>query len=195
VLGRYKAEVARIAEPVARAVGGLRLQPNQLSCLGLVASVAAAAAFGADQRRLGAVCLALAGALDILDGALARVSGRESPFGAFLDSVLDRYSDLLVLAGLVFLFARLGRLEVVAAVLLALMGTLMVSYTRARAESVDVECRVGFMERGERMLVLIAGALFDLLIPAIWVLAIGANATAVHRIIHTWRATRGGVLR
>jgi CDP-diacylglycerol--glycerol-3-phosphate 3-phosphatidyltransferase len=174
---------------------GLRLRPNQLSFLGLLCSVAAAALFAADQRRAAALGLALAGALDILDGALARASGQVSPFGAFLDSVLDRYSDLLVLAGLVFLFARLGRLEVVAAVLLALMGTLMVSYTRARAESVDVECRVGFMERGERMLVLIAGALFDLLIPAIWVLAIGANATAVHRIVHTWRATRGGVLR
>ena len=150
MLGRYKGEVARVAEPVARAMVGLRLRPNQLSCLGLVGSVIAAAAFAADQRRAGAVCLALAGALDILDGAVARASGQVSPFGAFLDSVLDRYSDLLVLAGLVFLFARLGRLEVVVAVLLALIGTVMVSYTRARAESVGVECRVGLMERGER---------------------------------------------
>jgi CDP-diacylglycerol---glycerol-3-phosphate 3-phosphatidyltransferase len=194
VLGRYKSEVALVAEPVARAMVGLRLRPNQLSCLGLVCSMVAAVAFAADQRRSGALCLALAGALDILDGALARVSGQVSPFGAFLDSVLDRYSDLLVLAGLVFLFARLGRLDAVLAVVLALIGTVMVSYTRARAESVDVECRVGFMERGERMLVLIAGALFDLLIPAIWVVAVGANATAVHRIAHTWRATRS-VLR
>ena len=194
MLGRYKGEVARIAEPVARAMVGLRLRANQLSCLGLGCSMIAAGAFAADQRRTGALCLALAGALDILDGALARVSGQVSPFGAFLDSVLDRYSDLLVLAGLVFLFARLGRLEVVLAVLLALIGTVMVSYTRARAESVDVECRVGLMERGERMLVLIAGGLLDLLVPAIWVVALGANATAIHRIVHTWRATRG-VLR
>jgi CDP-diacylglycerol---glycerol-3-phosphate 3-phosphatidyltransferase len=191
VLGRYKAEVARVADPVARAMVGLRLRPNQLSCFGLVCSVAAAAAFAADQRRIGALCMALAGALDILDGSLARVSGQVSPFGAFLDSVLDRYSDLLVLAGLVFLFARLGRLEAVVGVLLALIGTVMVSYTRARAESEDVECRVGLMERGERMLVLIAGAVLDLLVPAVWVVAIGANATAVHRIVHTWRATRG----
>ena len=95
-----------------------------------------------------------------------------------------------MLAGLVFLFARLGRLEVVVAVLLALIGTIMVSYTRARAESIDVECRVGLMERGERMLVLIAGALLDLLVPAIWVVTIGANATAVRRIVHTRTATR-----
>ena len=194
MLGRYKAEVARVSEPVARAMIGLRVQPNQLSCLGLLCSMVAAAAFAADQRRAGALCMVLAGALDILDGSLARVSGRASPFGAFLDSVLDRYSDLLVLAGLAFLFARLGRLDAVVAVLLAIIGTVMVSYTRARAESVDVECRVGLMERGERMLVLIAGALFDFLVPAIWVVALGANATAVHRIAHTWRATRG-VLR
>ena len=194
MLGRYKGEVARVAEPVAREMLGLRLRPNQLSCLGLVCSMFAAGAFAADRRRAGALCLVLAGALDILDGSLARVSGRTSPFGAFLDSVLDRYSDLLVLAGLVFLFARLGRLEAVVAVLLALIGTVMVSYTRARAESVGVECRVGLMERGERMLVLIVGALVDLLLPAIWVVAVGANATAVHRIAHTWRATPG-VLR
>jgi phosphatidylglycerophosphate synthase len=193
MLGRYRGEVARVADPVARALVGLRLRPNQLSFLGLVGSMCAAAAFAADQRRLGGLCLMLAGALDILDGALARASGQVSPFGAFLDSVLDRYSDLLVLAGLVFLFARLGRLEVVVAVLLALIGTVMVSYTRARAESIDVECRVGFMERGERMLVLILGALLDLLVPAILVVALGANVTAVHRIAHTWRASRGAL--
>jgi CDP-diacylglycerol--glycerol-3-phosphate 3-phosphatidyltransferase len=194
VLGRYRAEVARVAEPVARAMVGLRLRPNQLSCFGLVSSMVAAAAFAGNQLRVGALFMALAGVLDILDGSLARVSGQASPFGAFLDSVLDRYSDLLVLAGLVFLFARLGRREAIVAVLLALIGTVMVSYTRARAESVDVECRVGLMERGERMLVLIAGALLDLLVPAVWLVAIGANATAVHRIAHTWRATRS-VLR
>jgi CDP-diacylglycerol--glycerol-3-phosphate 3-phosphatidyltransferase len=188
MLGRYKAEVGRVAEPVARGLASLGLRPNQLSCLGLVSSAIAAGAFAADQRRAGAVCLALAGALDILDGAVARISGQVSPFGAFLDSVLDRYSDLLVLAGIVFLFTRLGRLEDVVGTLLAVVGTVMVSYTRARAESVGVDCRVGFMERGERLLVLILGALLDLLPPAVWVVALGANATAVHRIVHTWRA-------
>jgi CDP-diacylglycerol--glycerol-3-phosphate 3-phosphatidyltransferase len=190
MLGRYRGEVARVAEPVARALVRLRVRPNQLSCLGLVCSAAAAGAFATDHRRTGALCLALSGALDILDGALARVSGQVSPFGAFLDSVLDRYSDLLVLAGLVFLFTQLGRPGAVAATLLAVIGTVMVSYTRARAESVGVECRVGVMERGERMLVLLAGALFGVLVPAIWVVAIGANATALQRIAHTRRATQ-----
>src|SRR5439155_20548241 len=145
----------RVSEPVARALLGARLRPNQLSLLGLGCSVLSAFALAADRQRLGGFLLALAGALDILDGALARVSAQVSPFGAFLDSVLDRYSDLLVLSGICLLFARLGRLADVVVTLLALAGTLMVSYTRARAESVGVECRVGLMERGERLLTLI----------------------------------------
>lgn len=194
MLGRYKEHVARVSDPVARALLGARLRPNQLSVLGLFCSVLAAAAFVLDRPRLGGLLLALAGVLDILDGALARVSRQVSPFGAFLDSVLDRYSDLLVLTGLVVLFMGRHRIWDVIGALAALMGTVMVSYTRARAESVGVECRVGFMERGERMLTLIAGALLDLLAPAVWVVAVGANVTALHRIVHTWRATRG-VLR
>ena len=194
MLGRYKEHVARVADPVARALLGARLRPNQLTVLGLFCSILATAAFVLDRPRSGGLLLALAGTLDILDGALARVSGRASPFGAFLDSVLDRYSDLLVLVGLVVLFMARNRVWDVIGALVALVGTVMVSYTRARAESVGVECRVGFMERGERMLTLIAGALLDLLGPAVWVVAVGANVTAVHRIVHTWRASRG-VLR
>ena len=191
MLGRYKADVGRIADPVARALLGARMRPNQLTVLGLFWSAVSAAAFAFDRQRWGGVLLALAGICDILDGALARVSGQVSPFGAFLDSVLDRYSDLLVLAGLVVLFGRFGRAVDVLATLAALIGTVMVSYTRARAESAGVECKVGLMERGERLLVLIAGAIFDLLVPAVWVVAVGANATALHRIWHTWRATQG----
>jgi len=190
VLGRYKEHVARVSDPVARALLGARLRPNQLTVLGLFCSGLAAAAFVADYQRLGGLLLALAGALDILDGSLARVSGQVSPFGAFLDSVLDRYSDLLVLAGLVVLFMGKSRVWDVVGALAALIGTVMVSYTRARAESVGVQCRVGFMERGERLLALIVGALLDLLAPAVWVVAVGANVTAIHRIAHTWRATR-----
>ena len=190
MLGQYKEQVARVSEPIARALLGVRVRPNQLSLLGLICSVSAALALATDRQRLGGLLLALAGALDILDGALARVSAQVSPFGAFLDSVLDRYSDLLVLSGIIFLFARLGRVGDVVAGLLAVVGTVMVSYTRARAESVGVECRVGLMERGERLLTLIVGALLDLLVPAVWIVAVGANVTAIHRIVHTWRATR-----
>src|SRR5687767_12041849 len=104
VLGRYKEHVAWIADPVARALLGARVRPNQLTVLGLSISALSAVAFAADRQRLAGLLLALAGALDILDGALARASDQASAFGAFLDSVLDRYSDLLVLAGIGFLF-------------------------------------------------------------------------------------------
>jgi CDP-diacylglycerol---glycerol-3-phosphate 3-phosphatidyltransferase len=190
VLGRYKGEVDRVAEPVARVLLGARVRPNQLTVLGLCVSALSALAFASDRQRWGGVLLGLSGACDILDGALARASGQASPFGAFLDSVLDRYSDMLVLAGLIVLFGRVGRGVDVVATLAALVGTVMVSYTRARAESIGVECKVGVMERGERLLVLIAGALADLMVPAIWVVAVGANVTAAQRIFHTWRATR-----
>lgn len=190
MLGQYKEHVARISDPVARALLGARVRPNQLTVLGLCCSAMSAVAFASDWRRTGGGLLALAGTLDILDGALARVSGQVSPFGAFLDSVLDRYSDLLVLAGIAVLFMSQRRSGDVLAVLAAIVGTVMVSYTRARAESVGVQCRVGFMERGERLLALVAGALLDLLAPAVWVVAAGANVTALHRITHTWRQTR-----
>ena len=190
MLGRYKEQVARVSDPIARTLLGVRVRPNQLTVLGLSCSVVSATAFAGGRGRLGGLFLILAGVLDILDGALARVSGQDSPFGAFLDSVLDRYSDLLVLSGIVLLFMRVGGVTEVAAALAAVIGTVMVSYTRARAESVGVECRVGLMERGERLLVLIVGALLDLLVPAVWVVAVGANLTAVHRIAHTRQTTR-----
>ncbi len=190
MLGRYKRGVDRIAEPVARALVGARLRPNQLTVLGLCVSALSAVAFAWDRQRWAGGLLALAGACDILDGALARASGQVSPFGAFLDSVLDRYSDLLVLAGVIVLFGRFGRTADVLATLAALIGTVMVSYTRARAESVGIDCRVGLMERGERLLLLVAGALADLLVPVVWIVAVGANVTAAHRMLHTWRATR-----
>lgn len=190
MLGRYKAHVARISDPVARVLLGVRVRPNQLTVLGLVCSALSAWAFVAGAPRLGGLILALAGALDILDGALARASGQVSPFGAFLDSVLDRYSDLLVLAGIILHFVRTGEPGSAAAGLLALIGTVMVSYTRARAESLGVECRVGLMERGERLLILIVGALLGLLTAAVWVVALGANLTAIHRIVHVRRNTR-----
>jgi CDP-diacylglycerol--glycerol-3-phosphate 3-phosphatidyltransferase len=191
MLTRYKDRVDRVAEPVARTLLAAHVRPNQLTVLGLFGSAAAAVCFAVDMPRWGGVLLALAGACDILDGMLARVSGLVSPFGAFLDSVLDRYSDMLVLAGIVFVFVRVGRVSEGVAGLAALVGTVMVSYTRARAEALGIDCRVGLMERGERLLVLIAGGLADLLVPAVWVVAVGANVTAVHRILYTRRATRG----
>lgn len=190
MLGRYRDRVDRWSEPVARLLVRVRIRPNYLTVLGLALSALAALAFAASRVRTGGLLLMAAGAADLLDGAVARVSGQATPFGAFLDSVLDRYSDLIVLAGLALLFVRLGRLPDLLLTLASLVGSIMVSYTRARAESIGADCGVGLMERGERMICLIVGALADLLTPALWLLAVGSNLTAIQRIHHTWRATR-----
>lgn len=187
MLGRYR-EAARVwSDPVGRALFRLRLRPNHLTILGLVVSLFAAGAFIAGQVRTAGFLLIAAGLFDLLDGSLARASGQVTAFGAFLDSVIDRYSDLVVLLGIVVLFAQMSQKRGALIAMAGLVGSVMVSYTKARAESIGVECNVGFMERPERMLCLIAGALFDVLEPALWVLAILANITALQRILFTRR--------
>jgi soluble lytic murein transglycosylase len=195
MLGRYRETVRLWSDPVGRALFRLRLRPNHLTVIGLVVSFFAAAAFIAGRARWAGGLLLLAGLCDLLDGALARVSGQVTAFGAFLDSVIDRYSDLIVLLGIVVFFARTphGRGALVA--MAGLVGSVMVSYTKARAESIGVECNVGFMERPERMICLVAGALLDLLEPAVWVLAVLSNLTALQRIVFTRRMIESDVLR
>jgi CDP-diacylglycerol--glycerol-3-phosphate 3-phosphatidyltransferase len=158
---------------------------------GLGLSLLTAAAFASGRPRPAGLLLVLAGLFDYFDGSLARASGRVTPFGAFFDSVIDRYSDLVVLLGIILLFVHEANRRGVAITMVALVGTIMVSYTKARAESIGVACNVGFMERPERMICLIVGAVFDVLEPALWVLALSTNATAVHRIAFTRHATRG----
>jgi soluble lytic murein transglycosylase len=190
MLSQYKHTIRLWTDPVGRALFRLRLRPNHLTLMGFGVSLMAAAAFVAGQERLAGVLLIVAGLFDFFDGSLARASGQVTPFGAFLDSVIDRYSDLVVLLGIVVLFANRPRAHGALLAMAGLVGSMMVSYTKARAESIGIECRVGFMERPERMICLIAGALFNLLEPALWVLAILANLTALQRIAYTRRAMR-----
>jgi len=190
MLSHYKERFTHWTDPVARALLALRLRPNHLTVLGLGVSVLAAICFARGRERGGAVLLILAGLFDFFDGSLARLSGQVTPFGAFLDSVIDRYSDLVVLAGILVLFAGSRRPTEVVLALLALIGTVMVSYTKARAQAIGVACEIGLMERPERLIVLIAGGLFDLMIPALWVLAVLVNVTAIQRILYTRRVAR-----
>src|SRR5215831_20238356 len=190
MLGRYRETVRHWSDPVGRVLFRLRLRPNHLTLIGLVVSFFAAGAFIAAHLRSAGLLLVLAGLCDLLDGSLARASGQVTPFGAFLDSVIDRYSDLVVLLGIVVLFARTPHARGAILAMAALVGSVMVSYTKARAESIGIECNVGMMERPERLICLIAGAVLDLLEPALWVLAILANITALQRIAFTRRAMR-----
>jgi soluble lytic murein transglycosylase len=187
MLGRYRETVRYWSDPVGRVLFRLRLRPNHLTVIGLVVSFFAAGAFIAGHLRSAGMLLVLAGLCDLLDGSLARASGQVTAFGAFLDSVIDRYSDLVVLLGIVVFFARTPNARGALVAMAGLVGSVMVSYTKARAASIGIECNVGVMERPERMICLIAGALLDHLELALWVLAILANVTALQRIIVTRR--------
>jgi CDP-diacylglycerol--glycerol-3-phosphate 3-phosphatidyltransferase len=138
--------------------------------------------------RLAALLLVVAGLCDFFDGALARLANSVSAFGAFLDSVVDRYSDQMILLGGVLYYERLGDTRGVVLTLVTLVGTVMVSYTKARAQSIGVSCEIGLMERPERLILLIAGLTFNLLTAALVVLAILTNLTALQRILYTRRA-------
>ena len=188
MLGRYRDTVRSWSDPVGRGLVRLRLRPNHLTVIGLVVSLFAASAFIAGHLRSASLLLIAAGLCDLFDGALARASGQVTAFGAFLDSVIDRYSDLVVLLGIVVLFARTPNARGALVAMAGVVGSVMVSYTKARAESIGVDCTVGMMERPERLLCLIAGGMFDLLEPALWVLAVLSNVTALQRILFTRRA-------
>ena len=188
MLRHYKASLTRLADPLARALLRAHVRPNHLTMVGLVVSILAAWALAQGQLRIGAVLLALAGLFDFFDGSLARLANSVSAFGAFLDSVADRYSDLVVLLGVVLYYHRAIDTAGVFLTMVALVGTIMTSYTKARAQSIGVACDIGLIERPERLIVLIAGATFNALTPAMIALALLTNLTALQRILYMRRA-------
>jgi CDP-diacylglycerol--glycerol-3-phosphate 3-phosphatidyltransferase len=188
MLSHYKASLTRLGDPVARALLRAHVRPNHLTLLGLGVSLVAAGALAQGRLRVGAVLLALAGLFDFFDGSLARLANSVSAFGAFLDSVVDRYSDLVVLLGVVLYYHRAADTTGVFLTMVALVGTIMTSYTKARAQSIGVACEIGLIERPERLIVLIAGATFNVLTPAMIALAELTNLTALQRIVYTHRA-------
>jgi len=142
--------------------------------------------------RIGGV-IALAGAVfDLLDGRVARLRGRETKFGAYLDSTMDRYSDMLLYLRLLILYARLERTGLMVLVWVAAFGSFMTSYARARAESLIPRCSVGLMERPERVVLVIAGALLNKMVPVLWVIAVLSNLTAVQRVVYTYVELKRG---
>lgn len=194
MLSHYKKSLHGVADPVARLLLRAHVRPNQLTVLGLGVSMVAAHAFFEGRLRLAAALLAVAGLFDFFDGSLARLAGSESAFGAFLDSVVDRYSDLVVLLGIVLYYERADGTWGIFFTMVTLIGTIMVSYTKARAQSIGIRCEIGLMERPERMIVLIAGGVFHLLTPAVIVLALLTNLTALQRILYVWGAARNKTL-
>ena len=167
-----------------------KIHPNVLTFLGLVINMAAAALLAVGRFRLAGAVIIGAGLFDMVDGRVARETNRVTRFGGFFDSVLDRYSDLALLVGLLVWYGSINRPFYVVLTALAMTGSVMVSYTRARAENTIPTCKVGFMERPERVVLVIIGALFLRMAQVLWVIAVLANLTVAHRMIFTWQETK-----
>ena len=174
-----------------------RISPNVLTFVGLVINVVAALLFGFassdnNQPRLffyaGLVIIG-AGIFDMVDGRVARATNQVTDFGGFFDSVIDRYSDVALFFGLLVYYARANRFFYVVLVALVMVSSVMVSYTRARAECMIEKCKVGFMERPERIVLVIIGAMFNRMGPVLWVLAVFSTMTVIHRIRYTYEQT------
>jgi CDP-diacylglycerol---glycerol-3-phosphate 3-phosphatidyltransferase len=165
-----------------------RLTPNAISLTGFVLCLGAAALVWQELFFLGGVAFIVGSVCDTLDGRYSRMSGKGSPFGAFLDSTLDRIEEGVVLTAVAFHFSSEGDDLAVAAVVVAVLASLMVSYTRARAEALGVECKVGIADRAVRVVILSAGLVFadllELLAPAVYVLAALSTITVFQRIWH-----------
>src|SRR3982074_3484353 len=189
----------RIIDAMVRWLAHGHINPNILTVIGVALNVGCGLAFGFGRFFWAGIALIVANLFDMLDGQVARLSGRVTRFGGFLDSSLDRLSDMVIFVGLMIFYARNTELHSTLNVFLAgtgLMGSVMVSYASARAESLIPKCDVGFLRRPERVVLFIIGALsthpgsnnfFANRMPAVlWVLAIGSYWTFAHRMYHTW---------
>jgi len=174
----------KAAAPLARLLARLKVTPNQVSAAGFAMNVVAAVCIATDDLVLAGVIYILAGCLDLMDGTLARVTNRATKFGAFFDSTVDRVSEGVVFAAITYRFAIDGHSLLAAVVVLALLGSLLVSYVRARAEGLGGKCKVGLLTRAERVVLLTFGLLFGLLAEIIVVLAVLTAVTVVQRIYY-----------
>ncbi|HXG32615.1 MAG TPA: CDP-alcohol phosphatidyltransferase family protein [Bryobacteraceae bacterium] len=175
---------------IVRALALSKIHPNVLTFLGLLINGVAAVLLASGRFFTAGLVMIAAGIFDMVDGRVARQTNRVTRFGGFFDSVLDRYSDLVLLMGLLVYYASINRFFYVVLTAVVMTGSVMVSYTRARAENVIPQCKVGFMERPERVVLLIIGALFNRMAPVLWVIAVLSNITVVHRMVYTWQETR-----
>lgn len=179
-----------LVDPTSRALHRLGVRPNHLTILGFLLSLVNAWLLAMGRLPLAGVLILVFSALDGLDGSLARVSGQVTRFGGFLDSVLDRCSEAAVYFGLVVFFAAAGRREELYLTYVAIIGSLLVSYTRARAEGLGLRCEVGWFTRVERVVLLSVGLVLGWLRPVLWLLAILTNVTVLQRVLHVRRLTR-----
>src|SRR6201994_3574074 len=171
---------------IVRGLALSKIHPNVLTFIGLLINVAAAVLLGAGRFRAAGIVIICAGVFDMVDGRVARETNQVTRFGGFFDSVLDRYSDLALLVGLLVYYGTVNRPSYVVLTAIVMTASVMISYTRTRAENIVPTCKVGFLERPERIVLLIIGALFDRMAPVLWIIAVLGNLTVIHRMIFTY---------
>jgi CDP-diacylglycerol--glycerol-3-phosphate 3-phosphatidyltransferase len=186
-----------LAEPVGRLVGKTRVHPNTLTIFGFLLNFGVAWLLSQGYFLYGGLLILAAGVFDLLDGAVARVMGKVTKFGALLDSTLDRYSEAVILFGLLWYYTwQPDACTEVILIFTTIIGSLLVSYVRARAEGLNLDAEVGIFRRTLRITSLSLGLLLSPINPdlallvTLWVLAIGTNLTAAHRLIYVWSKTR-----
>ena len=179
-----------ILDKIVRALALSRIHPNALTFIGLAINIAAAWQFARGRFLAAGLIVLAAGIFDLADGPVARSTNRVTRFGGFFDSVIDRYSDLALFMGLLVYYASVNRFFYIVLTAIVMTGAVMVSYTRARAENSIPTCKVGFLERPERVVLIILGALFDRMAPVLWVIAVLSNVTVAHRMAYTWGQSR-----
>lgn len=172
--------------PLASAIAKTKISPNTISLMGVIFALSSATLYYYRELWIAATMLLVSGFLDALDGAVARIEGKATKFGAFLDSLLDRYADSAVIAAIILA----GLCDLLLGVI-ALIGTLLVSYSRAKAELEGIQMSgIGLMERAERILLIAVASFFNMLWLAIVLLAILTNVTVIHRALHVWSKLR-----
>jgi len=185
-IGRY---LSWPIDRLAALLASTGIPPNVITWSALVLNLWAGVLFAAGRFAAAGGFMILAGLCDLLDGPVARLQNRVSMFGGFLDSILDRYADLILFLGVLVYYARVNRFLDAFVAGGAMAGAVMVSYAKARAESLVPKSEVGFWDRPERLVLMILGALVNRMPVALWILAIGSNITVIHRIVHTWKQT------
>src|SRR5579875_898756 len=180
----------KIIRALVRGLALSKINPNVLTFLGLVINMVAGACLAFGRFRTAGLVIIFAGLFDMVDGRVARETNQVTRFGGFFDSVLDRYSDLALLVGLLVYYGTINRPSYVVLTAIVMSASVMISYTRTRAENIIPTCKVGFLERPERIVLFIIGALFDRMAPVLWVIAVLGNVTVIHRMIFTYRETK-----
>ncbi|HTU46068.1 MAG TPA: CDP-alcohol phosphatidyltransferase family protein [Bryobacteraceae bacterium] len=180
----------KIIRVIVRGLALSKINPNVLTFLGLVINMVAAAFLAFGHFRTAGFVIIFAGLFDMVDGRVARATNQVTRFGGFFDSVLDRYSDIALLVGLLVYYGTINRSSYVVLTAIVMAASVMISYTRSRAENIVPTCKVGFLERPERVVLLILGALFDRMAPVLWVIAVLGNLTVIHRMIFTYQEAK-----